>query len=101
MKYIAVFLFFCVKFCLAQKPILPDFHADPSIHYWDYRYWIYPSTGEKATVKLFNILGKQVMQSSFTTKNVQDISLPKLSTGVYIVQLENGTNKINKKIILE
>jgi len=28
---------------LAQKPILPDFHADPSAHEWDGRYWIYPS----------------------------------------------------------
>jgi beta-xylosidase len=31
---------------LAQKPILPDFHADPSAHEWDGRYWIYPSTDE-------------------------------------------------------
>jgi hypothetical protein len=58
------------------------------------------SQGE-ATIKLFNILGAEVMQSSFTAKNVQDVSLPKLSTGIYIVQIENGTNKINKKIILE
>ena len=28
---------------LAQKAILPDFHADPSAHEWDGRYWIYPS----------------------------------------------------------
>ena len=27
----------------AQKPILPDFHADPSAHEWDGRFWIYPS----------------------------------------------------------
>src|SRR5512143_1972247 len=27
----------------AQRPILPDFHADPSAHEWDGRYWIYPS----------------------------------------------------------
>lgn len=31
----------------AQKPILPDFHADPSAHNWgDGRYWLYPSTDE-------------------------------------------------------
>ncbi|MFI3318233.1 MAG: family 43 glycosylhydrolase [Rikenellaceae bacterium] len=30
----------------AQKPILPDFHADPSAHYWEGKYWIYPSTDE-------------------------------------------------------
>jgi beta-xylosidase len=27
----------------AQKPILPDFHAEPSAREWDGRYWIYPS----------------------------------------------------------
>ena len=31
---------------LAQKQILPDFHADPSAHQWDGKYWIYPSTDE-------------------------------------------------------
>ncbi|GJM64411.1 family 43 glycosylhydrolase [Persicobacter diffluens] len=31
---------------LAQKPVLPDFHADPSFHQWDGKYWIYPSTDE-------------------------------------------------------
>jgi len=31
---------------LAQKPILPDFHADPSAHVWDGQCWIYPSTDE-------------------------------------------------------
>lgn len=34
------------QYLVAQKPILPDFHADPSAHYWDGKYWIYPSTDE-------------------------------------------------------
>ncbi len=33
----------------AQKPILPDFHADPSFHEWNGKYWIYPSTDEKGS----------------------------------------------------
>ncbi|MFI3322557.1 MAG: family 43 glycosylhydrolase [Rikenellaceae bacterium] len=33
----------------AQKPILPDFHADPSAHQWDGKYWIYASTDEKGS----------------------------------------------------
>lgn len=37
-------LFACSLY--AQKPILPDFHADPSAHEWDGKYWIYPSTDE-------------------------------------------------------
>lgn len=54
-----------------------------------------------ATVKLFNLLGKQVMNSSFTTNNAQNISLPQLAKGVYIVQLTTVTGKLNKKIVLE
>lgn len=55
----------------------------------------------KSRVKLFNVLGKQVMSSNFNTQGVKEISLPKLATGVYIVQLETETGKLNKKIVLE
>ncbi|PQJ81349.1 T9SS type A sorting domain-containing protein [Polaribacter glomeratus] len=58
-------------------------------------------TDGKATVSLFSILGKKVMTSSFNAAEVKDISLPKLATGVYIVQLETVKGKLNKKIILE
>jgi hypothetical protein len=55
----------------------------------------------KASVKLFNVLGKQMMNSSFEPDGVQNISLPKLATGIYIVQLETVAGKLNKKIVLE
>lgn len=55
----------------------------------------------KASIKLFNILGKQVFNTSFKSKGIQDISLPKLATGIYIVQLETESGKLNKKITLE
>ena len=55
----------------------------------------------KATVKLFNILGKQVMQTSFISTGVRDIALSKLATGMYIVQLETEAGKLNKKIVFE
>ncbi len=54
-----------------------------------------------SSVKMFNILGKQVLKNSFNTTGVKDINLPKLATGVYIVQLTTGKGKLNKKIILE
>lgn len=53
------------------------------------------------TITLFNILGKQMMKTSFIAKRVEEISLPKLAKGVYIVQLKTETGKLNKKIILE
>mgnify|MGYP003646425591 FL=1 len=55
----------------------------------------------KTKLKLFNILGKQVLHSSFTSNGVQDISLPKVAAGIYIVQIETETGKLNKKITLE
>jgi len=55
----------------------------------------------KVNIKLFSILGKQVMNTSFKSKDVSDVSLSKLASGVYIVQLETEAGKINKKIILE
>lgn len=55
----------------------------------------------KTTVKLFNMHGKQLLNSSFTTNDVQDISLPQLSTGTYLIQLESEKGTLNKKIILE
>ena len=47
------------------------------------------------------MLGKQLLNSSFTTNGVQDISLPQLSTGIYLIQLESEKGTLNKKIILE
>ncbi|WP_296638604.1 immunoglobulin-like domain-containing protein [Polaribacter sp.] len=55
----------------------------------------------KASVKLFNILGKQVMSTNFNTSGVKEITLPNLASGVYIVQLETEAGKLNKKIVLE
>ena len=42
-----------------------------------------------------------MMNTSFTSNGVKDITLPKLAKGVYIVQLQTDTGKLNKKIILE
>jgi hypothetical protein len=55
----------------------------------------------KSTIELFNILGKQVLNHSFETSGVKEISLPKLASGVYLIQLTTETGKLNKKIILE
>jgi uncharacterized protein (TIGR02646 family) len=55
----------------------------------------------KASVKVFSLLGKQVFETSFNATGVKDMQLPKLASGIYVVQLatENGT--LNKKITLE
>ena len=54
-----------------------------------------------ASVKVFSILGKKVVDTSFSSKGSKEIKLPSLNTGVYIVQLSSEKGKMNKKIVLE
>jgi hypothetical protein len=54
-----------------------------------------------ANVQIFNILGKQVLNTSFEGSGSNNINLPVLSSGVYIVQVKNETGTINKKVVIE
>lgn len=56
---------------------------------------------EKASVVLYTILGKQLLNTSFEAKGSHEISLPILPKGVYIVQLKTQFGCLNKKIILK
>ncbi|MGK0413133.1 MAG: Flp pilus assembly pilin Flp, partial [Polaribacter sp.] len=57
---------------------------------------------EKATVYVYNVMGKNVFSKRFTTKANTSLMLPNLSTGVYIVQFKGNTNgNITKKIVIE
>ena len=55
----------------------------------------------EATVKLFTLLGKQVLAKSFIANGTKNIALPNLASGIYIVKLENKAGSLSKKIILE
>ncbi|MDB2490855.1 T9SS type A sorting domain-containing protein [Flavobacteriaceae bacterium] len=54
-----------------------------------------------ATVRLYNILGKEVLNTSFLGSGVNDIKVNDIPIGIYIVKLttENGT--LNRKIIIQ
>lgn len=55
----------------------------------------------KTSLKMFSILGKQVMHTSFDGDMVNDIELPsKLRTGIYILKLVTAKGSLKKKIIL-
>ena len=55
----------------------------------------------KTSLSLFNILGKQMMITSFEANGVKDITLPKLATGIYFAEVQTETGKVSKKIIFE
>ena len=58
-------------------------------------------TQGKASISLFNVLGKQVISTSFEATASKDISLPKLARGIYFVKVQTATGELSKKIILE
>lgn len=53
------------------------------------------------SIKIYNILGKKILDTSFASKGVADVNLPNFTSGVYIVQLTTEKGKISKKIVLE
>lgn len=52
-------------------------------------------------VKLFNILGKQVFNTAIQSAGADDIPLPSLRQGVYILQITSEEGSINKKLVIE
>ena len=53
-----------------------------------------------ASVVLYNTLGKQVLETSFQGQGANNIALPALASGVYVIQLTTESRIINRKIIL-
>lgn len=52
----------------------------------------------KSILKIYSILGKQVFESSFNATAVKDMQLPKLASGIYVVQMATEKGTLNKKI---
>ncbi|MFY0629990.1 MAG: T9SS type A sorting domain-containing protein [Flavobacteriaceae bacterium] len=79
-----------------------NFTIDPiKIYTYDKRYLrIVGIQKEAAEVKVFDILGKQIMLSSFEGNGVNDFLLPKLRPGIYSIQLNTNRGRLNKKLIL-
>ncbi len=58
---------------------------------------------QKATMKVFSILGEELVSTGITPSNgvSKTIALDNLSTGVYIVRLTSRQSNVTRKIILE
>ena len=54
-----------------------------------------------ATVRLYNILGKEMLKSSFEGNGVNDINLNTIPVGIYIVKLTTENGVLNRKIIIQ
>jgi len=54
-----------------------------------------------ATVQLYNILGKEMLKTSFEGNGVNDINLNTIPMGIYIVKLATENGVLNRKIIIQ
>ena len=54
-----------------------------------------------ATVRLYNILGKEVLNTSFVGSGVNDIKVNDIPIGIYIVKLTTENGVLNRKIIIQ
>ena len=54
-----------------------------------------------ASVQLYNILGKEVLKTSFEGNGVNDINLNTIPMGIYIVKIATKNGTLNRKIIIQ
>ena len=55
----------------------------------------------KTSFYLYNILGKEMMKTLFTSNGNKEISLSKLASGIYVAKMQTEKGAISRKIILE
>lgn len=56
---------------------------------------------ENAQLKIYSLNGKEVFVKHFSTQRLNDVSIPNLAKGVYIVQLISSNKNYTKKIVIE
>ena len=53
-------------------------------------------------VRLYNILGREVLSTTLNNNmNTQTISTVGLSSGIYVIELESGTDRLTKKLLIQ
>lgn len=57
--------------------------------------------GESFELQLYNTLGKQVYQGKFIGTGKNSIVLPKVETGIYVVNVKSTIGIANKKVVLK
>lgn len=55
----------------------------------------------EASIKVFSILGEELVNTNINSNGLSKVTLPNLSTGVYVVKLSSALGNITKKFILE
>lgn len=54
-----------------------------------------------ANIEIYDILGKKILSTSFEGQGVNNLPVPQVKTGIYIVRLKTDQGRLNKKMIIE
>tara|TARA_R110002073_G_scaffold293194_2_gene458784 strand:- start:60684 stop:62954 length:2271 start_codon:yes stop_codon:yes gene_type:complete len=52
-------------------------------------------------LELYSVLGKEVLRTSFIANEVNDVTIPNLKAGIYVIQIKNQKGILNRKVIIE
>lgn len=55
---------------------------------------------QPSSIIIYDILGKKIFSSKFNGKGLNDITLPNFKKGLYVIEVKNHNQKINKKIFI-
>lgn len=56
---------------------------------------------ENANIQIYDVSGREILKSTVSTNQNNEIVLPKVSTGIYIISILTDNVRINRKIILK
>ncbi len=83
---------------VADDKVLSD-NINVSVN--DYILTITGLSSGKPSIKLFDLLGNELIDNSFIANGINEIHIPKIAMGIYIVHLETEAGKFTKKIIVK
>ncbi len=80
-----------------------DVHANSNISVYksDRKQITISGLQTQANLKVYSILGEELVNRNVNSNDTSLIELPSLSSGVYVVKLNTNTGTITKKIVLE
>jgi Secretion system C-terminal sorting domain/Pregnancy-associated plasma protein-A len=80
-----------------------NFSLYPNPNNGNFKISFEPETNDNINIEILNISGRNIYNKTVQNSGTfdQEINLEKLQTGIYLISIQNGENRIVKRIVLE